>query len=175
MILRGQNIIPCLLRIFTFILILLGLISCKVARQGNKTNPSGDIGLTKPQIIFINYSIKHNKSGGTPEIHLINKIITEGKLKNSLSVPDLPKPGDLSCITLNTRMEPVDSLIISDPLNVTVESVDENNLLFKKEISLDSAQFSIRMQLNERVYAVGMKTKAASGNQNSYLLITKIK
>jgi hypothetical protein len=173
MIPRGQNTISCLLQIVIFF--FLGPISCKVAHQGNKTDPSGDVGQTKPQIVFINYSIKQGKSVGMPEIHLINKIVTEGKLKSNLTGPDLLKPGDLRCITLNSSMEPLDSLVISDPLNVTVESVDENNLLYKKELALDSAQFSVRMQVNDRIFAVGIKTKESSGDRNKYLLITKIR
>jgi hypothetical protein len=109
------------------------------------------------------------------EIFLIDKFITEGKLKAGRSEPEMPKPGDLKCVTLNDHMQHIDSLIITDPLNITVESVDDNNLLFKKEIAKDSAQFSVRMQINNNIRWVAIKKNADSENKNSYLLITKIK
>ena len=89
--------------------------------------------------------------------------------------PEMSKPGDLVCVSLNNRLDPVDSIIVSDPLNITVESVDENNALFKKEIARDSAQFSIRMQLDKNADAIAIKRRTNSENHNSYLLITKIK
>jgi hypothetical protein len=173
MILRSQNRFPYLITVLLFIFI--GSFSCKVTHSGIRSDTSDEIASANPRIIFINYSIKKNKSGGAPEIRLINKIITDGKLKMSSTPPEITKRGDLKCLSLNSRMEPVDSLIISDPLNVTVESVNENNSLFKKEIALDSAQFSVRMQVNDRIYAVGIKAETTSEKQNSYLLITKIK
>jgi len=128
-----------------------------------------------PKIIFLNYSIKKDKSKGEFEILLIDKYITEGKLKINSSEPEMSKPGDLKCVSLNNHMEPVDSIIVSDPLNITVESIDENNRLFKKEIARDSAQFSIRMQIDNNTDAIAIKRRTNSENYNSYLLITKIK
>jgi len=124
----------------------------------------------------LNYSIKQNKSDGAPEIRLINKKIVEGKLKINNNEPEMPKPGDLKCILLDNRLNPVDSILVPDPLNVTVESVDENNAFFRKEIALDSAQFSIRVQLIKKTDAIAIKMKNMnSENQNRYLIITKIR
>ena len=149
--------------------------SCSVTHSNTKTKVnSGSITAT-PKIIFLNYSIKQDKSNGAIELLLINTKITEGNLKASDSQPGLSKPGDMKCITLDNHMNPVDSFIIPDPLNVTVESVDENNALFKKEVSKDSAQFSIRLQWTEKIYAVGIKRSTNFGSQNPYLLITKLK
>jgi hypothetical protein len=164
----------------TYLIIILfisfsGWQSCAV----NHSNPStktdeASISVT-PKIIFLNYSIKSDKSKGAPEILFINKVITEGKLKNNYTQPEISRPGDLKCMTLDNQMNPVDSIIVPDPLNVTVESVNENNALFKKEITKDSAQFSIRLQLTENIYSIGIKISTNSGNQNSFLLITKLK
>lgn len=149
--------------------------SCSVTHSNARTKIEKDSTSFTPKIIFLNYSVKPAKSIGTLEILLINKIITEGKLKVNNAQPEIPKPGDLKCITLDNQMNPLDSIIVSDPLNVTVESVDDNNALFKKEILKDSAQFSIRLQLTDKIHAIGIKKSTNSGNQNSYLLITKLK
>jgi hypothetical protein len=158
-----------------FFISLLGSVSCVATYSGASSVSEKENETIAPQIIFLNYSIKLDKSKDEPEIILINKSFAEGKLKINNHDPEIEKPGDLKCIALNVNMEPVDSILISDPLNITVESVDDNNAFFKKEISLDSAQFSVRMQLDKKVFAIGMKKNTNSENPNYYLLITKIK
>lgn len=170
---KNQNTLDALISILTFCLV--GSFSCMVTHSGGSKNINRDSETQPPQIIFLNYSVKLDKLKGDYEIILIDKIITDGKLKMNFTGSETPKPGDLKCITLNNNMEPTDSLIISDPLNITVESVDENNALFKNEVSRDSAQFSIRLQLTEKIYAIAIRKSIYSENQNSYLLITKIK
>jgi hypothetical protein len=158
-----------------FLLCLTGSQSCFVSRSNARTEKSiNNISVT-PKIIFLNYSVNSPKSNGEPEIWLIDKFITEGKMKINSAMTELPKPGDLKCILLDNHLIPIDSLLISDPLNVTVESVDEKNQLFKREIAKDSAEFSIRLQLTDNIYAIGIKKSTSSGNKNSYLLITQIK
>ena len=163
------NLIPIL-----FFLLTVSL-SCIVTHKGNRTLKYNDSSTMTPKIILLNYSIRSDKSKAEPEVRLIDKQVAEGKLKMVSQKPEMSKPGDLKCISLNNRLEPVDSIIITDPLNITVESVDATNDLFKKEIELDSAQFSIRMQLSESTYAYAIKKKTDYKHQNSYLVLTKIK
>jgi hypothetical protein len=158
-----------------FFISLMGWQSCSVTHSSTSTDIKNDSTVITPKIIFLNYSVKKDKSNGEIEIFLINKIITEGKLKINNTGLDIPKPGDLKCITLDNHMNPVDSIMIPDPLNITVESVDENNELFKKEIAKDSAQFSIRLQMTENVSSVGIKKSSNPDSKNSFLLITKLK
>jgi hypothetical protein len=154
---------------------LMALQYCSVTHSGTSTDIKSDSPVITPKIIFLNYSVKKNKSNGEIEIRLIDKMVTEGKLKINNIGPEIPKPGDLKCITLDEHLTTIDSLIVPDPLNVTVESVNESNALFKKEIAKDSAQFSVRLQLTEKIYAIGIKKTINSGNQNTYLLLTKLK
>jgi hypothetical protein len=151
-----------------------GWQSCAVLRSNARTEVDIETMTATPKIIFLNYSVKPGKSKGDPEIKLINKGISEGRIKLNNSNPDISKPGDLICVSLDNRMGSVDSIIISDPLNITVESVDDNNALFKKEIALDSSQFFIRMQLSEKTDAIAIRKRFNSNNQISYLLVTKI-
>ena len=148
--------------------------SCTVTHSNAKAGTNREEFTVAPKIAFLNYSIKQNQSNGAPEIRLINKKIVEGKLKINNIEPEIVKPGDLKCIMLDKHLYPVDSILVPDPLNVTVESVNDNNLFFKKEIVKDSAQFSIRLQLTEKIYAIGIKKRADSKNQGSYLLINKL-
>jgi hypothetical protein len=170
---RNQKTVFYLLSIFYFS--LQGVLSCVATHSSFRYDSSGESEVISPRIIFLDYSIKLDKLKGEPEIKLINKVITNGKLKINRSYSEIPKPGDLMCVSINTQIEPVDSILISDPLNITVESVNENNAFFKKEIALDSNHFSIRMQLTEKTDAIAIRKRTKPENQNSYLLITKIK
>jgi hypothetical protein len=161
-----------ILNLILVLFFIVVLLSCRGTHTSIRTSTNSET--ITPQIIFLNYSIRHNKSTGDYEILLINKIIAEGKLKMNSPEPEMSKPGDLKCIALDKHMAGVDSVIISDPLNISIESVDENNSFFRKEIALDSTQFSIRMQLNNKTTAIALK-KTNSENQNSYLIVTKIK
>jgi hypothetical protein len=170
---KNHNTFYNLISILSFF--ILGSLSCIVTHSHVSNNTNLHSETQTPQIIFLNYSIKLDKSKGKYDIRLINKVITEGKLKIKEHEPEIRKPGDLKCVALDNNLEPVDSIIISDPLNITIESVDENNALFKKEISRDSAQFSVRMQLNEKIHAFGIKKNSHSEYKDTYLLKTKIK
>jgi hypothetical protein len=167
-----QNNISYLMKLSFFCFI--GLFSCFVTHSGEQSVSYIDKATLKPKIIFLNYSINLNSTTREVDIQLINKIITEGKLKTNSQEPPVIKPGDLKCVTLNNRFEPLDSIIIADPLNITIESVDEKNSLFKREINRDSSHFSIRLQLNEKIHYVAIKKNINSDDQNSYLLITEI-
>lgn len=173
MIIKSKNSFPFLITIIIFF--LATILSCKIVRHGSISEKSGQLPAANPRIIFINYSVTFDKSKGVQDIRLIDKTITDGKLKNSISVTGIPKPGDLFCFVLNSLMVPVDTVLIPDPLNLTVESVDDNNSLFKKEVTLDSAQFTLRLQFDEKIWAVGIRTRIKPENSNNYLLITKIK
>lgn len=158
-----------------FFISLFSWQSCFVTHSNSRTEIKSDSTVITPKIIFLYYSVKKDKLNGDLEIHLINKIVTEGKLKPNNTGLEIPKPGDLECITLDNHMNPVDSIMVPDPLNITVESVNENNELFKKEIAKDSAQFSIRFQMTKKISSIGIKKSSNSESKNSFLLITKLK
>ncbi len=100
-----------------------------------------------PKIVFINYKIS-KKADDTVNVTFINKIIADGKLKESHHIGHPHKAGDLLCTQLNENLLAIDSLKISNPLIKDVEYISTFGQLDKKRIELDSAEFSIRMQLH---------------------------
>jgi hypothetical protein len=168
-----RNTIYRLISITLFCFTLL--LSCIVSQTDGKREKGKDKADVTQKIIFLNYSANLDRLNGVVKIRLVNKFITEGTIKMDKTVPEISKPGDLKCFALNKKMEPIDSIIITDPLNITVESVDENNAFFKKEIALDSAEFSVRMQLSQQAQVIAIRKNESHENKDSYLLITKIK
>lgn len=119
-------------------ILLLLTCSCK-SKQIDTDKP--------PRIVFLNYNISE-KSDDEVEIEFLNKIITEGKLKQELSNKKNPEIGDLKIIQTNNKSKPIKSITIANPLVKNVEYVDDSGQLGRKIIELESTQFSIRMQLH---------------------------
>ena len=145
----------------------------KPAKEVNvlSTAEKGDEG---PQIIFLNYSIKRN-AAGSPEIRFINKIVADGKLKKNSPENQSLENGDLICIELDDNSQPIKRINISNPLSRIVEYVDESGALAKKTIELDSAQFSVRMQLDANAEAIAIEQINGSGVSSSNLIVTKLR
>lgn len=100
-----------------------------------------------PMIIFLNYNISKDSEGDI-KVRFINKIVTEGKLKKDFSQKESFDKGDIICVQINRRFEPIQSVIIPNPFVKKVESIDDSGQLFMKLIELDSSNISVRMQLN---------------------------
>ena len=136
-------------RIFTFsiykkagvliaVLFLLSFAACKT-KQDSSALP--------PRIIFLNYNITKEAEGAV-NIEFINTVITEGKLKEETSDDKNSKNGDLRLLQVNAKLEPLHSITVSNPLVKNVEYLDESGAFQRKIIDLESAEFSVRTQLN---------------------------
>ena len=158
--------------------------SCRVDREkaiaANNENVieeravGGDKG-NAPEIIFLNYSIKKS-STGSPEIRFTNKIIANGSLKASFQENSTDKAGDLKCIELDAGSQPIKSIIIPNPLQKTVEYVSESGQLGMKEVELDSAEFSVRLQLDPKTESIAIEQIGdLNGDSTNFLIVTKIK
>ncbi len=129
---------------YIYILLLISLCSCdSVPKVSNKKKTS----ISEPKILFLNYKI-YKTSTDAVRIKLLHKIIAKGILKTSFYERNNPKKGDIKCTQINGKSRSVDSLFISNPLIKIIEYVNDSGQFEKKTITLDSAEFSIRMPLN---------------------------
>ena len=119
------------------------LITSCATKQVTITN----IAETEPKLIFLNYSIKKT-SNDSRSISLINKIITDGKLKNQVSDQnEIAEVDDLIYNQLDKNSTIVQSEIIKNPLVKTFEYIDDSNSFQMKKIELDTAQISLKLNL----------------------------
>ena len=103
---------------------------------------------TTPKLIFLNYNIKKLVNNNI-NISLINKIITEGTLKNPIfKDTEAVRFGDLKCNQLDKNNNILKTEIIKNPLVKVFEYVDDFNEFQLKKVELDSAQISLKLQLN---------------------------
>lgn len=118
---------------------LNGCISSNKASSISISNDGDD------KIIFLNYSIHIKKK---KKVELTNYIISEGKLKTNSERKINPKKGDLKCTQLDSESREINHIYIEDPLNKSIEYVDDQGNLNRKQITLEDAIFTIRMQVS---------------------------
>ncbi len=123
-----------------------------------------------PRIVFINYKIAKD-SNGTTKIEFMNTIIAEGKLKGEINSKKNPEYGDLKVIQANAKLEPILSIILSNPLVKNVEYLNESGGFQRKIIVLESAEFSVRTQLNARTKFIIIEE---INKENKQLIKTKL-
>jgi hypothetical protein len=128
---------------FVFAALLVFLFSCRiqpVSYSALNTN-------TEPaKIIFLTFSIKHNKIKKESACQLISIQTVEGKAKIVRSDKDSTLYRNyLLCNYTDEKGNVEFSTVIEHPLYKTMEYVDENNKLGIKQLDLDSAQFSLRV------------------------------
>ena len=126
---------------------------CNV-HKGSATTES--IVASNPKIIFINYSIKKT-SNGVISISLINQIETDGRIKKVQTVKNGEK-GDLIYAQIDKNNNILQTEIIKNPFIKVIEYVDETKSLQKKRMDLNSAQLSIRLQLNPSTKYISIST-----------------
>ncbi|MFD2823076.1 hypothetical protein ACFS5M_05310 [Lacinutrix iliipiscaria] len=135
-----------LTKITTLLFILFVVMSCASKQQVSSEDLKV---ISKPQLLFLNYSISKNASD-EKTIVLMNQIITDGKLKNKSKTEEKTSIEDLECLILDKDFNELEKISIQNPLLKIVEFVNDLGNFEKRILDLDSAQFSIRLQLKPK-------------------------
>ena len=154
------------------VFILISITACQLSCAGKKplaeTEPDPEL---PPKILFLNYMIRTNENG-SKSIKLINQITAEGKLKDTSEKKAKGTEGDLLCSVQNNENQEIEKFVVENPLKITVEFINDLGNFEKKLITLDSAQFSIRMQLHPK--ARHIRISEWSDSNVTELIQTKI-
>ena len=150
------------------------MISCSVSKNTsdpslNESNPKDS-----PRILFLNYEITRDSVNSTYTAQLINTVVAQGSLKNDNPPPLKPVSGDLELQVLNTNQQIISTLYIANPLDKSVEFVNDRGELQQKMISLGTAQFSVRLQLEPGAHSALLKRITESNSENTILLNTPV-
>ena len=144
-------------------------ISC--ASKKNSTTNDTIIEELPPKLIFLNYSISQD-ANGNKHIQFINKIITDGKLKNNTETYlKTGAVGDLKCSQLDKDSTEIKTVIIQNPLSKIIEYVNDSLIFESKKIELKSAPLSLRLALNDKTKYITI-SHIIDSLQNSLPLIT---
>ena len=133
------------MKTISFFLFVLGwslVISC--APQQHIITPNS-LEAAPSEILFLNYEII-KVMYDQKDIRLINQITSKGTLKSVPKKVSHVSDGDLEYTLLDKDRQKIASYIIKNPLQKTIEYVNDFGHFEKKIIDLNSAQFSIRIQ-----------------------------
>tara|TARA_R110002051_G_scaffold78791_2_gene142445 strand:- start:2204 stop:2632 length:429 start_codon:yes stop_codon:yes gene_type:complete len=123
---------------------------------------------SNPKLVFLNYTISKNEYG-KKQMAFLNKIVTDGKLKNN-KFPKIGAIGDLKCTQLDKHTNPLQSVIIKNPLSQVIEFVNDSLIFEKKQINLDSRELSLRLQLDSKTKSI-LISEIIDSLQNTKALI----
>lgn len=164
-------------RIKTWWIVLISMtmaLSCKVSeRTAGPVNMNKDA-VDTPKILFLNYSIFEDKTNQEYTIRLINKIISNGKIKENSNLPIAPETDDLEYMVSDKNHKVLMRNFIPNPLSKTVEFVNDYGQLAKKDIHPDSSLFSLRIQLDPAARYISLERYKGPGNGNIHLHVVDI-
>ncbi|MDO5972120.1 hypothetical protein Q4Q35_20160 [Flavivirga aquimarina] len=147
------------------------LLSCAVKQSLAKNTDKIE---KNPQIIFLNYAIEKTPDGNRI-VRFISKKIVEGRLKNhNKNSKEAYISGDLICYQLDKKSKKIYSTIIKNPLTKTIEFVDESKSFQMKKMDLDSAQFSLRLQLKPNTKYISIHSINDPKKKSKSLIKTKL-
>ena len=147
--------------------ILLLSMSCKsVAVDASKETDIVIVDLTK--IAFVTYKISKSQQGNNIEI--IDVIMAEGKLK-SIEKNQNKIDGNYELIQLDKNGNQLARTMVENPLNQTVEYIQDNGVLAKKDLTFQSREIAIRVQIQAKTSFLLMQE---IGNESKNYLKTKL-
>ena len=150
------------------------LISCSVSK--NTGDPSINESNLKdsPRILFLNYEITRDSVNSTYTAQLINTVVANGSLKNDRTPPIQPEKDDLELQVLDSKQQIMTTIYISNPLDKSVEFVNDTGESQQRMISLETAQFSVRLQVEPGASSTILKRITGLNSESTILLKTPI-
>jgi hypothetical protein len=156
-----------------WVVVMVELTSCSAFRK----SPAAETVIATEEvsrIVFLNYSIVNDTAMGNYKIRLINQIISEGKLKDPNSGTLKPEINDLDYLVLDEKSNLLSRKFIANPLNKELEYVSEEGQLAVKFFQADSAQFSLRIQLEPKAKYIVLEKYTGIETKNIHLLTSEI-
>ncbi|MCH6232377.1 hypothetical protein [Cognataquiflexum rubidum] len=135
-------------KLFAFVVFgLIFLAGCKTAKEQVNDEDESEILTVQntPEILMVNFSMDSRDS-----VKIVNFLRNPGKLRGAMEEIGEPREGDLIISFLSETNMVCSKTIVENPLNKRVEysETDDLSTLKAKTISLDSAEFFIRVQID---------------------------
>ena len=144
---------------------LIILFSCGIRKNSSQQT---ELLESNPKLIFLNYTISKNDHGER-QMTFLNKIITDGRLKNNRFLKT-GAMGDLKCTQLDKHFNPLQSIIIKNPLSQIIEFVNDSLTFEKKQVNINNRELSLRLQLHSETKSI-IISEIIDSFQNSKTLI----
>jgi hypothetical protein len=155
---------------------MLGIlaIACTPPRQASSLNNQEKISEERPGILFLNYLISRDSATSAYNAELTQMILKEGTVKSRAAAAQ-GNENDLKLLVLDQDQRLMSYQIIPNPLDRTVEYVNDARQLERKMIHLDSAQVHVRLLLEPGASSIVLNRIIGDDNEESLLLLTSIR
>jgi len=164
-----SGLVARLLWIMVFI-----LVSCNPPKNTYSSDQDGSKAGEASKILFLDYQLTRDTTNSTYNAQLINMIIRNGTIKEDLHNTGQPVKDDLELLVLDRNQQTLSHRYIPNPLDRSVEYVNDAGQFERKMIHLDSAQFSIRLQIEPGASSIMLNRFIANDAEAMLLLKTQI-
>ena len=159
-------------------LLVLSMLSILISCSPPKNIHSSDLQEGKAEepsrILFLDYQLARDTTTNTYNAQLINMIIRDGKIKETSNNSTQAEKDDLELLVLDGNQQIMTQRIIPNPLDRSVEFVNDAGQLESKMIHLDSAQFNVRLQFEADANSILLNRFTGNANEGILLLKTQI-
>jgi hypothetical protein len=151
--------------------VLVFTLSCATKKDIPKSEPIVDI---NPKLILLNCTLTEDVNG-IKTIDFINKTVTDGKARylgnKYIKTGNI---GDLKCSQLDQNSQTLRSVFIKNPLNKTMEFINDSLQFERKALKLKKSSFSLRIQLHPEAESIVIAEIIDSLQNITPLYITKL-
>lgn len=157
------------------ILFMVSAMSCNPSKNTISSDQNENNSEEKSRILFLNYQLTRDSSQSNYNAQLINMILKNGTIKDSQINTDRAEKDDLELLVLDNKQQTISQRHIPNPLDRSVEYVNEAGQFERRMIHLDSAQFSVRLQIESIASSIVLKRIHGEEKEGTILLKTTIK
>ena len=150
------------------------LISCNPPKNTYSSDPQGSKVEETSKILFLDYQLTRDSATNTYEALLISMIIRKGTIKDAQHNTSLARKDDLEILVLDRNQQIMTHRYIPNPLDKSVEYVNDAGQFERKMIHLDSAQFNIRLQIDPNASSILLNRYTGNNTEGTLLLNTQI-
>ena len=156
-------------------ILVVSILSCKAPLHVKSSDPRESQLVESSRILFLDYEVTRDSTKNNYHVQLINKIIKNGSVKKDLHRSYQEKKDDLELLVMDNNHQTINQQYIPNPLDRSVEYVNDAGQFERKMIHLDRAQFSVRLQIEPGAAYIQLNRFTGNDMEGTLLLKTKIK
>ncbi len=150
------------------------MVSCNPSKNTYSSDPQGSKARETSRILFLNYQLIRDSTNSIYDAQLISMIIRDGTIKDARHKTGQARKDDLELLVLDRNQQIINHRYIPNPLDKSVEYVNNAGQFERKMIHLDSAQFSIRLQIEPGASSILLNRFIGNETEAKLLLKTPI-
>ena len=155
-------------------IMVISLVSCNPPQHTYSSDQEDSKAGEALKILFLDYQLTRDATDSTYVAQLINMIIRNGTIKEDQHNASEAVKDDLELLVLDRNQQTISHRYIPNPLDRSVEYVNDAGQFERRMIHLDSAQFSIRLQIESGAGSIVLNRFIANDAEALLLLKTKI-